>query len=125
MYMFLAEELGVALAENLVEVFACERELFGACHYNGEVGQVHNAFKMRHLVGIYLRLHHVTHKQQLRLAMIHYIVNLVGRELILYWHSHSSECERGKEGHSPMAAVASAQGNLVAALHATVLKHDV
>ena len=57
--------------------------------------------------------------------MIDYVVYLFGCELVLHWYGNSAVCQCGEECHSPVAAVASAQGYLVAALHTAVFEHDV
>ncbi len=57
--------------------------------------------------------------------MVDDIVYLLGRKLMEYRHGYGSIGECGKKCHSPVGAIASAEGYLVASLHASVFKQYV
>jgi hypothetical protein len=67
----------------------------------------------------------VADEQELSVGVVHDIVNLLSHELMQDGYSHGAVGQRSQEGHSPLAAVASAEGNLVAFHHAAVLEQDM
>ena len=77
-----AEKLGVFPAEHLVEVFACVCKFICARQGERVVGNIYDTFKSRHLGGIHLCGDNISHKENLRLTMIHNIMNLFGCELM-------------------------------------------
>ena len=125
MYVLSAEIFGVFLSEHLVEVLASVGEFVGTRHEERVVGDVDDALECWHLGGVDDCRHHIAGKQQLGVGVVDDVVYLVGRELMEYRHCDGTVGQRGEECHSPVAAVATAQGYLVAFLHSTVLKHDV
>ena len=125
MYMFLAESLWIFLAEEFVEMFARKRQLVRARQHERVVGYIYDAFERRHLRGVYRRGYDIAYKQQLCLAVIDDIVNLIGGELMEHRHCHGTVCQRGDECHCPVRAVTPANGYLVAFLHTAVFKHDM
>ena len=67
----------------------------------------------------------VADEQELGVRVVHDVVNLLGHELVQDGNSHGAVGQRSQEGHGPLAAVAAAEGNLVALHHATVLEQNV
>ena len=65
--------------------------------HQGEVGQIDNAFNVRHSVRCNLRGHHVTHEQELGFRMVHDVVNLLGIELVKDGNSNGTVGQRGEE----------------------------
>ena len=123
--VLLAEVFRILLAKHLVEVFAGVGELLGAADHERIVGDVDDALQSRHLRGVDLRGRHVADEEELGVAVVDDVVDLVGRELVEDGHGHRAIGEDGEEGSSPGRGVASAEGYLVASLHARGLKHDV
>ena len=123
--VLLAEVFRILLAKHLVEVFAGVGELLGAADHERIVGDVDDALQSRHLRGVDLRGRHVADEEELGVAVVDDVVDLVGRELVEDGHGHRAIGEDGEEGGSPGRGVASAEGYLVAPLHARGLKHDV
>ena len=80
---------------------------------------------MRHLHGVYLRRHMVSDKEQFGIGVIDDVVNLLSHELMENGHGNGAIGQRSQEGYSPLAAVTSTEGNLVAFLHTTILEKDV
>ena len=80
---------------------------------------------MGHLHGVYLCGHMVANEQELGVGVVHDIVNLLSHELMQDGYSHGAVGQRSQEGYGPLAAIASAEGNLVALHHAAVLEQDV
>ena len=67
----------------------------------------------------------VAHEEQLGIGVIDDIVNLLRHELVENGHGNSSVGEGSEEGYGPLAAVASAEGYLVAFHDAAVLEQDM
>ena len=124
-YVLSAEILGVFASEHLVEVFAGVGELVGAREAERVVGYVDDAFQSWHPHGIDLCGHDISHEEELRLAVVDDVMDLFGCELVEHWHGDGSIGESGEECHCPVCAVASAEGDLVASLNASVLEEDV
>ena len=118
MDVLLAEVFRILLAKHLDEVFAGVGELFGAADHERIVGDVDDALQSRHLRGVDLRGRHVADEEELGVAVVDDVVDLVGRELVEDGHGHRAIGEDGEEGGSPGRGVASAEGYLVAPLHA-------
>ncbi len=57
--------------------------------------------------------------------MVYDVVNLLRRKLVKHRHGNGTIGQRGKERYRPVTHVAAAEGNLVAALYAAILKEDV
>ena len=119
------ETAGELLAEEPVQVLACIGELLVARHEQAVVNERDDALQVGHLVGIEGGPHFVAHEQELRLGVVHYVVNLRGMELVEDGHSHSAIGEDAEEGCSPTAQVSAAEGYLVALLDARLLEEDV
>ena len=125
MYVFLTEVFGVFLAIQLVQMLTGIRQFVCAGHHQRVVGVVDDAFQVGHLHRVYLRSHMVTHKEQFGVGVIDDVVYLLCHELVQDGYCHGAVCQRGQERHCPLAAVASAEGYLVALGDATVLKQNV
>lgn len=69
------------------------------------VGNVDNAFKGRHLGGIYFGSYNIANKEQFGIAVVHNVVYLVGRKLVEDRHGDGTIRESSKESHAPMGAV--------------------
>ena len=123
--MLLAEIFWVFVPEHLVEVLAGVGQFLCAGDNQRIVWNVDYALKSRHLLRIHLRRHHVSHEEELGVGVVHYVVYLVWRELMEYWHGYGSIGQHGEESRCPCRAVAAAEGYLVAFLNAGALEHDV
>ena len=67
----------------------------------------------------------ITYEEQFGIRVVDDIMNLVCHELMEDRYGDSSVGQGGKESHSPLTGVTSAEGYLVALYHTTVLKQDV
>ena len=123
--MLLAEVLGELLAIELVEVLAGVGQLVSARHHKRVVGVVDDTLQMRHLHGVYLCSHMVADKEQLGIGVIDDVVNLLSHKLMKDGYSNGTIGQRSQEGYSPLTAVATTEGYLVALLHTTILEKDV
>ena len=106
-------------------MFARVRELVRAREEQRVVGNVDDAFEIGHFRGIDGRGDDIANEKQLGVAVVHDVVNLVGREFVENRHGDGSVGERGEVGGGPVRAVATAKGDFVAFDHAAVLEHDV
>ncbi len=111
--------------EHQVEVLASVVEAFRARQHEREIGQVEDAFQVRHGFRVYVLCNEVAHVEQACLRMVHNIVYLLCVELMEYGHCHCTVGQRGKEGHCPVCGVASTDGNLVALGYASAFEGDV
>ena len=123
--MFLAEVLGILVTEHLVEMLTCVGQLVGTREHQRIVGEIDDALKSGHLGAIYLGGNDIAHEEQLGVAMVHDVVNLVGHELMQDRYGYGTIGERGQEGTGPGRTVAAAEGYLVTLLHTAILKQDV
>lgn len=124
-HMLATEELGELAAKHLVEMLTCIGELLGTREREREVGQIEHAFQCGHLRSVYLRSHHVAHKEQSGFAMIDDVVNLVGSKFILYRNGYSAIGKCSQKRHSPIGTVATTQGYFVALLYTAIGKENV
>ena len=122
---FLAEEFGVLFSEELVEALAGFGELFGARNEERVVGDAHDAFEVRHGIGVELGPDHIAGKEDFRFGVVHNVVNLGGLELVEDGYGHCAVAEDSHEGCGPVGAVASAKGDAVAALDTRVFEENV
>ena len=124
-HMLRPEILGIFRAEEGVEMLPRVGEFVGTREQQRIVGDMDDSLQIGHLRGIDGGSHHVAHKEQFRLAVVHDVVNLFGQELMQDGNGYSSIGERRQEGHCPMGTVAAAECNLVATFHAAVLKQNM
>ena len=120
-----AEVFGVFVSEYFVEVLACKGQFVGARDDEREVGNEDDAFQVGHLIGGDGFGHVVANEEQFSFRVVDNVVHLLGIELMQNKHCHGAIGERGQEGDSPVGAVSSANSNLVAFGHSTILKEDV
>ena len=97
-----AEGVGEFASEEFVQALTGIRELFVPGGMQREVGQIEDALQLWHLIGIDDIHHVVAHKEQLRLGMIHDVVNLLAIELMKNGHNDGPIGEGGQEGHCPV-----------------------
>ena len=118
--MLCAEIHRELLAEETVEVLAREPYFIRARDKNLilVVGVGEDTFEAWHLLGIEFRPYLVSHEKKLRARVVHYIVNLLGMELMQDRHCHGTIRQRSHESNAPTGCVAAADGHLVTMLDA-------
>ena len=124
-HMLASEVLGVLAAEHLVEVLSGIGETVGAREHKRVVGDVDDALEGGHAGAVYLGGHHVADEEELGLAVVDDVVDLVGGELVQDGHGHGTVGDGGEKGACPRRTVAAAEGYLVALGHAAALEEDV
>ena len=116
--MLLTEVFRILLSIEGVQVLAGIGQLLRARHDERVVRIADDALQVRHLLRVDDASHIVAGKEQLRIRVVHDIMNLLGHEFVQDGHGNGTVGQRGDESHSPLAAVSSAECNLVTFLYA-------
>ena len=80
--MLFTEVFWVLLSEHFIKMFACVSKLIGTRKHQRIVGNVDDTLKCGHLGSVYRSCHHIAHKEQLGLRVVHDVVHLVGGKLV-------------------------------------------
>ena len=102
MYVFLAEVFGELLAVELIKVLTGIGKLVGTAHHERIVRIVDDSLQIGHRLRIDDRCHMVTYEKQPCFGVVHYVVDLLGVELMENGYSHSPIGQCGNESHSPL-----------------------
>ena len=85
----------------------------------------HNAAKIWHTLLVKIFPHHRAYEQHFCLAVVYYVVYVVGLEFVQYWNGNRAVCNDGKERNAPVGVVSSADGDFIAFFDASLSKNDV
>ena len=100
-HIFRTEGVGVSLAKEFVQVLACLYKVFGLAVQNLIVVDANDAIEGRHGIRTEVCPFALANEEELALAVVHNVMNLVGVELVEDGHCHCAVCDYRKEGNSP------------------------
>ena len=82
-------------------MFAGISQLVCTAYHQRIIGYVNDSFQPWHLGGIDLCDNHIADKEELRIRMVHYVMNLLRKELMQDGNSYGTIGKHGQESSSP------------------------
>ena len=113
------------MSEQFVEVLSRVHYIIITARVERIVWDIDYRLQGWHGLEVYRWADDVAREEQFGFRMVHYVVDLLRRELMLYRHCHSPVGERCQESCCPCRAVASAESYLVAFADAALTEEDM